>query len=688
MKRIRVPLSWFLGAVAAAVAACAFDTASCKPSQGGGGGVHLPPGTDLACRTTGDGYEWEGSTPLETGLDDVGVTVFDTGRTEINLAEEAGLVWDSFLAQSGQGFADDLYGHGAYSRSDVRLSKASDTQVVVNDGGTLRLYTLVDAGIYESAEQDESRLSFRNDGTAQIKMASQVYEVFALTSLVSAVGNGSPVQMLEAICSEPDCTSAHTTLASDSDGRIRSITDELGYVTSYGYDGNGRLQSITFPDGRVETIGYDSNGNLASIAYPPLMPGGSAPTRTFVYDGWKLATAKGPGGAIATPQAVFSFADSGQLESLEPTNHDKTTLAYQSDTPQKGYTTVTLTDRTHIAGQNPVVMVDDPCALAKALDGMKYEADVTRDAHHQPVGVTDPEDPSKEQVQVENPTTARDRWGHVNGSIDDELGEKFVFTSSDEDGREGRAPSSFSGPEGTGRVVYAKDDPSAMDLPSWAQDLVSDVSFAAIVTDDTGAKNTTTIGAHHTYTNTKDSACPRQIVDTDKLTGVGQTSCLSADGSKLLSVTDGYGLKTTYVQTHDAKRGESLIVNRPNGDVETETTDPEGRLLREATMGFNDEEDIAYYGNGMPQADRFPGANVASQGGAGFQEAFAIDPDTLLATSDSDEDGIQAVDDENYAYYPEGLPKERDLNYSRGGGVPVGEQDFSCPWWASTEACQ
>jgi YD repeat-containing protein len=663
----------------------------CKPQGGGGQPLKLPAGVDLTCRTTGDGYEWEGSMPLAPGLGDMDVTVFDTGRALVELADEAGIVWDSFLAQNPQGgFSDDVYGHGAYLRDDVKLSKVSDSQVVVNDGGTLRLYTQVDKGVYESAEQDPTRLTFRSDGTAQIKIAPQVYEIFALTSLVSSASNDSPVQIISMICQEPACTSAHTTIASDPTGRIQSVTNELGYVKSYKYDNQNRLLSVTFPDKRVETFGYDTNGNFASVAYPPLTAGSPSPTRTFTYVGWKLTTAQGPGGSMAMPTATLTFADNGQLQSLEPTDHDTTTVTVQSDTPQTGYTTVTLTDRTHLAGTNPYVMIDDPCANVQDIDSMKYGVTIARDAHHQPTGESDPDDPSREEEQLENPSTARDRWGDVTGTIDDEVGEKFVMSPTDEDGLEGRDSSSFSGPDGAGTIVYAKDDPTITNLPSWAVDFASDESWTTTVVDDTGMKSTITTGAHHTYTNTGNASCPRQVIDTDKLTGLSATSCFSADGSKPLSFTDGYGETTTFVQTDDPQAGESLTIKLPNGEVVVENVDQEGRLLQSATMGFNDEEDIVRYANGMPQVDRFPGANVAtsSGGGAGYQEANAVDPETLLDTSDEDEDGTQEVDEDDYAYYPEGVPREVDMNYSASGGVPVGEQSFSCPWWASKEACQ
>jgi YD repeat-containing protein len=691
IQPVSTKLQALIVASGAALAAGVVAVTSCLPHSGGGnpGQFQPPPGFDLSCRTTGDGYPWEGATHLETGLSDVDVTVFDTGRAEVDLAEGAGLVWDSFLAQNPQGgFADGLYGRGAYLREDVRLTKSGATDAILNDGGTLVKYTLVDKNVYAPVTEDGTRLKFNDDGTAQIKVGPQLYETFAKTS-VPPVSGSDPVLVIAELCSEPDCSGAHTTIVTDDSGRIKTVTDKLGYSKSYGYDGNGRLQSVTFADRRTQTFGYDDNGNLATVSYPALMKGAPQPTRTYVYDGWKLTTAQGPGNGTTMPKATFAFADDGQLQSLEPIDHDTTTIAYQADTPKSGYTTVTLTDRTHIAGKSAIVMVDDPCALAQVVDSMKYTVNLGRDGKHQLTSVSDPDNPMKNETQLEDPMNGRDSWGDVRGTIDDELGEKFELSPTDEDGREGRPASSFSGPDGSGTILYAKDDPNVNDLPAWAVDLPSDETWTTNADDDSGKMNTVTLGARHTYKNTGDSSCPRQIVDTDKLSGMTETTCMSADGAKLLSVTDGFGLKTSYDQTDDPTMGETLVLTPPSGEKETVKMDPAGRLLQTSTAGFNDEEDDAYYDNGMLQARHIPGANTAAGGGTpGFQEDDAIDPETLLETDESDEDGDNPVDDESYAYYPEGVLRETDLNYSNGGNVPVGQQSFSCPWWASGNACQ
>jgi YD repeat-containing protein len=434
----------------------------------------------------------------------------------------------------------------------------------------------------------------------------------------------------------------------------------------------------------VETFGYDAAGNLSTVGYPPLVKGGPSPTRTIAYDGWKITAVRDPGGPMGGPQAKLVFDDAGKLTSLEPKEHDTKTLTYEPDQPQKGSMRVTLTDRTHLAGQNPLVKVDDGCALVQTIDSQKFVTTYVRDARHQLVSMTDPKDPAKSVMKVSDPMNARDRWGGLQGKVDDELGEEYVLAPTDEDGREGRAPSSFTAPDGKGTIVYAKDDPTATNLPSWASDLPSDESWTTTVADDSGGQNMLVLGKHHTYANTNDPACPRQIVDTDKVTGLATTSCLSGDGSKVLSFTDGYGLVIKLVETDDPVKGQTQTFTEPDGEQEVEARDAEGRLLTAKTMGFGDEEDIAYYDNGMRRDDAFPMANV--QGA--FHESESVDPNMLLDTGDDLDDGNTQVEGTAYTYYPEGVPKETDEDYASANGTPVGQQTFDCPWWAPGDACK
>ncbi len=56
--------------------------------------------------------------------------------------------------------------------------------------------------------------------------------------------------------------------AYDGSGRLTSLTDTLGRVTSFGYDDADRVTTQTMPDSQVVSYGYDHNGNLTSVTPP------------------------------------------------------------------------------------------------------------------------------------------------------------------------------------------------------------------------------------------------------------------------------------------------------------------------------------------------------------------------------------------------------------------------------------
>ncbi|MGK6320617.1 RHS repeat domain-containing protein [Sphingomonas sp. DT-204] len=49
-----------------------------------------------------------------------------------------------------------------------------------------------------------------------------------------------------------------------SNGRVATVADANGNLTTYGYDGFDRLLTTTFPGGSYEQLGYDPNGNITS----------------------------------------------------------------------------------------------------------------------------------------------------------------------------------------------------------------------------------------------------------------------------------------------------------------------------------------------------------------------------------------------------------------------------------------
>ncbi|HSS94685.1 MAG TPA: right-handed parallel beta-helix repeat-containing protein [Candidatus Dormibacteraeota bacterium] len=56
-----------------------------------------------------------------------------------------------------------------------------------------------------------------------------------------------------------------TVLAFDSSGRIATITDDHGLVTTYGYNENGRLATITDPSSQVLTFSYNGSNHITAV---------------------------------------------------------------------------------------------------------------------------------------------------------------------------------------------------------------------------------------------------------------------------------------------------------------------------------------------------------------------------------------------------------------------------------------
>lgn len=58
-------------------------------------------------------------------------------------------------------------------------------------------------------------------------------------------------------------------------GRLSSVTNELGFVTSYQYDASGRLTRVQYPEGNAVQYSYDARGNVVTTTN--IAKGASAP---------------------------------------------------------------------------------------------------------------------------------------------------------------------------------------------------------------------------------------------------------------------------------------------------------------------------------------------------------------------------------------------------------------------------
>lgn len=89
-----------------------------------------------------------------------------------------------------------------------------------------------------------------NGGNGPDRVTKQVYDAAGqVTGVYSALGTGA--QSFEQTNYTPN-------------GKVASVTDGNGNVTTAGYDGFDRLTTTTFPGGSYEQLTYDANGNVVS----------------------------------------------------------------------------------------------------------------------------------------------------------------------------------------------------------------------------------------------------------------------------------------------------------------------------------------------------------------------------------------------------------------------------------------
>ncbi len=86
-----------------------------------------------------------------------------------------------------------------------------------------------------------------------------------------------------------------------ANGKVGSVTDANGNVTTYAYDGLDRLQTTTYPGGSFEQLQYDAGGNVTSRR---LRDGQSI---SYQYDALGRPTVKSPAGENAVSYAYDLF---------------------------------------------------------------------------------------------------------------------------------------------------------------------------------------------------------------------------------------------------------------------------------------------------------------------------------------------------------------------------------------------
>lgn len=133
-----------------------------------------------------------------------------------------------------------------------------------------------------------------------------------------------------------------------TNGFLSSMTDPLGYPTSFQRDSAGRIISKMLPDGRSIGFTYDANGNVVSVTPP------GRPAHALTYTAIDNLSAYDPPDAGFSPDVTtISYNDDGQITGVVRPGGSRVAIGYDaggraaSFTLSPGHTTTLSYDPTH-----------------------------------------------------------------------------------------------------------------------------------------------------------------------------------------------------------------------------------------------------------------------------------------------------------------------------------------------------
>jgi RHS repeat-associated protein len=227
---------------------------------------------------------------------------------------------DSF-GEISQRYTQSEMGRGNSTPFGLRLQEDSIGNVTISQDGASRGFLKLGNGLFQSAGDDPGVLTRSVQGVFTLTETGGKKTVFRAAdglmdfiedpagNRISSTRNGSG-QLLSLTNS---LTGDTATFTHNVQGRISSITDSVGRVTSFTYDAGGEhLTSITSPDGTttytyVTGQGLASEHALASITTP------RGVTTTFTYDAQGRLTSRTAGSGNDAVPLTFTYPEAGLL---------------------------------------------------------------------------------------------------------------------------------------------------------------------------------------------------------------------------------------------------------------------------------------------------------------------------------------------------------------------------------------
>jgi RHS repeat-associated protein len=138
---------------------------------------------------------------------------------------------------------------------DAPIQTADGTLKLPGETAFAREFTSIPTNNYAAPPMIASA---KRDGvTYNYNYQNVVFDSTSLSNFYNGVTVTGPNGYYRAYAIQPGVSLAPVNL-------IKSVTNELGAVTSYAYDGNNRLNAITYPEGNKEQITYDAFGNVSA----------------------------------------------------------------------------------------------------------------------------------------------------------------------------------------------------------------------------------------------------------------------------------------------------------------------------------------------------------------------------------------------------------------------------------------
>lgn len=179
------------------------------------------------------------------------------------------------LGKRTGGFTN-LWGHSYGGRVYAEPLGLGVASTVVRPDGELWLFDTAGREIHNHGGNGAAaRITRRSDGSWRLTLASADVETYSsagvLTSITTRAGFVTTVAHEASRVRIVDGFGRSLTLTLDSSGRIQSLTNPAGEITSYGYsgahaEGTELLTSVTYPDQKTRTYTYVTAGGWKRLA--------------------------------------------------------------------------------------------------------------------------------------------------------------------------------------------------------------------------------------------------------------------------------------------------------------------------------------------------------------------------------------------------------------------------------------